>query len=523
VGAIVTYTILSVFAGIGGLDLAAHWAGFETIGFIEREPFCQKVLANHWPGVPIHSDVFECHDLPHVDVIVGGFPCQPFSVAGNRKGADDERYLLPEMLRIIREVKPYAVLFENVPGFPSLNDGAEFKYLLRALAEMGFDAEWGHIRASDSGAPHQRERWFCVAYSTGYDGQHVSTNILRQTSTRGMDLPRGTELADGSSARLQGRGEAGNTSSEGAQSKQLTQRYGELGNVHNTKRQTRSTLRMGAREPRKSFTRPGGRSTQSGVCRESYGISYRLDRFGGLNGLSKKTNARKVLRILRIKTGTQGYQWAIGRFSRIQSTQILQPGMHGLRASKRQSDISRIAKTGRKVQGQLLRGMRRDRRIANSSYGLKSRQQYPDQLKDIVRYLSSPMALGEWQIAAQTILGLQSLRAACKEFGLMPEAFSTLQEIWRSLSDQDKSRVAVRCDESLRIVKPLPAITDFAGWPARPGEDQHAYEPSRVTSAKTPDRAARLKALGNAVVPQVAYPLFVAINEWLREIKEAQS
>src|SRR5689334_18845521 len=114
-----SYSLLSVFAGIGGLDLAAHWAGLETVGFIEHEPFCQKVLTKHWPHVPIYSDVFDYHDIKHVDVVCGGFPCQPFSVAGKRKGTKDERYLLPEMLRIISEVKPYAVLFENVPGFPS--------------------------------------------------------------------------------------------------------------------------------------------------------------------------------------------------------------------------------------------------------------------------------------------------------------------------------------------------------------------------------------------------------------------
>jgi len=160
-----TFTMGSLFAGVGGLDLAAHWAGFETKWFVEKEPFCQKVLAKHWPNVPIFDDVFTVSNPPHVDILAGGFPCQPFSVAGNRKGSDDERYLLPEMLRIVDEVKPYAVLFENVAGFPALNDGAEFKYLLRTLADMGFDAQWGHLRASDSEAPHSRERWFLVAYS----------------------------------------------------------------------------------------------------------------------------------------------------------------------------------------------------------------------------------------------------------------------------------------------------------------------------------------------------------------------
>ncbi len=175
-------TIGSLFSGIGGLDLAAHWAGFETAWFVEKEPFCQKVLAKHWPNVPIYDDVLNVSYPPSVDVIVGGFPCQPFSVAGQQRGEKDERYLLPEMLRIVDEVKPYAVLFENVPGFTKLHDGNSFKYLLRALAEMGFDAQWGHIRASDVGAPHQRERWFCVAYSEGVNDRRNSRTVANPPS-----------------------------------------------------------------------------------------------------------------------------------------------------------------------------------------------------------------------------------------------------------------------------------------------------------------------------------------------------
>lgn len=161
------YTVGSLFSGIGGLDLAAHWAGFNTEWFVEKEPFCQKVLVKHWPNVPIHSDIFDCHDLPYVDVVCGGFPCQPFSTSGRRRGKNDERYLLPEMLRIVDEVKPYAVLFENVQNFPKLDNGDGFKYLLRTITEMGYDAEWGHLFASNVGSPHPRERWFCVAYSNG--------------------------------------------------------------------------------------------------------------------------------------------------------------------------------------------------------------------------------------------------------------------------------------------------------------------------------------------------------------------
>lgn len=158
-------TVGSLFAGIGGIDLAFEAAGFRTVWQVEIADFPRAILAKHFPRATQHRDIFDCHNLPHVDVITAGFPCQPFSLAGKRMGVKDERYLVPEMLRIIQEVQPYVVFLENVPGFASIADGDTFKQLLRALAEMGYDAQWGHLRAADAGAPHLRERWFCVAYA----------------------------------------------------------------------------------------------------------------------------------------------------------------------------------------------------------------------------------------------------------------------------------------------------------------------------------------------------------------------
>lgn len=160
-----TYTVGTLFSGIGVPDLCARLLGMATVWQVEKEAFPQAVLRKNFPEAELHGDIFDCHDLPYVDLIVAGFPCQPFSVAGQRQGERDPRYLVPEMLRVIDEVRPRVVLLENVPGFASLDDGQSFKRLLGALAEMGLDAEWGHIRASDVGAPHQRERWWLVGYT----------------------------------------------------------------------------------------------------------------------------------------------------------------------------------------------------------------------------------------------------------------------------------------------------------------------------------------------------------------------
>ena len=166
-------THLSLFSGIGGLDLAAEWAGFTTVGQCEWADYPTKVLEKHWPDVPRWRDVRDLTaadftartGLRTVDCISGGFPCQPHSVAGKRKASADERDLWPEYRRIIGEIKPRWVVAENVPGLLSSEDGRFFRNILRDFAEMGFDVGWATFPASWVGAIHRRERMAIVAYS----------------------------------------------------------------------------------------------------------------------------------------------------------------------------------------------------------------------------------------------------------------------------------------------------------------------------------------------------------------------
>lgn len=157
--------VLSLFSGIGLLDLGLAWAGFTTVGLCEIEPYCREVLAKHWPGVPIWSDVREVtwdavrERCGAVDLVAGGFPCQPVSVAGARKGHADDRWLWPEMLLVVRDVRPRWVLAENVPGLRTL--GADT--VLADLDAAGYSAWPLVVGADDVGAPHRRKRVWIVA------------------------------------------------------------------------------------------------------------------------------------------------------------------------------------------------------------------------------------------------------------------------------------------------------------------------------------------------------------------------
>jgi len=203
---VIKLTHISLFSGIGGIDIAAEWAGFETILFIEKDEYCQKVLRKHWPSVPIIGDIRDVkkenvadscgtrgarestskinrcsgnsgrestkilqlqrertENNQPITLITGGIPCQPFSVAGKRRGKDDDRFLWPEMLRVIKEFKPTWVCCENVLGIINM----ALDTVCSDLEAEGYETQTIVLPACGVNAPHRRYRVFIVAYSTG--------------------------------------------------------------------------------------------------------------------------------------------------------------------------------------------------------------------------------------------------------------------------------------------------------------------------------------------------------------------
>lgn len=162
-------TVGSLFSGIGGIDLGLERAGMVTRWFVEIDPHCRNVLARHWPRLPIYGDItaVDWSGVEPVDVLAGGFPCQPVSFAGFGRVQKDERWLWPEFVRAIRALRPRYVLIENVAAL--LERGA--RDVLTDLAALRFDADWSLVSACSLGATHMRQRLFIVAYADGLNGR----------------------------------------------------------------------------------------------------------------------------------------------------------------------------------------------------------------------------------------------------------------------------------------------------------------------------------------------------------------
>jgi DNA (cytosine-5)-methyltransferase 1 len=212
---------LSLFTGAGGGVLGTHLLGWRPVGYVEFNDYCQRVLAarirdGYIPNAPIFGDIRAFLDegwagvyQGMVDVVTAGFPCQPFSAAGKRRGEDDPRNMWPATAEVIRLVEPRWCLLENVPDL--LGPHGYFGQVLRDLASMGYDARWGVLGAGQLGCPHFRERVWVLARNTNmhqYEGNEAQQNVLRRTPSKSSRLrwwesePSVGRVANGMANRL---------------------------------------------------------------------------------------------------------------------------------------------------------------------------------------------------------------------------------------------------------------------------------------------------------------------------------
>lgn len=192
-------THASLFSGIGGFDLAAEWMGWTNVFNCEWEEFPRQILKHHFPNAKQYGDVRDLTATEYngrIDVLTGGFPCQPYSVAGKRMGKDDERHLWPEMLRVIRECSPTWVVGENVRGLANWNDGLVFEEVCLDLEASGYSVQPLILPAAGVGSVHRRDRIWFVAYSDHNRTCRRPEGDAKESGREGLSQRHEVQLAD---------------------------------------------------------------------------------------------------------------------------------------------------------------------------------------------------------------------------------------------------------------------------------------------------------------------------------------
>jgi DNA (cytosine-5)-methyltransferase 1 len=255
-------TVGSLFSGIGGIDLGLERAGHRVLWHSEIDNYASRVLKKHWPEIPNLGDVKKINwsEVPNVDIIAGGYPCQPFSQAGKRKGKEDPRHLWPYVLDAIRTIRPRYALMENVRGHLTLGFGD----VLADLAGCGYSAEWQIISAASVGAPHRRDRLFFVAYPEVFGGDGRGNKSDSETSSERSALQSEIRRSGGIVAYPDG---------------DRSRRFGPLADdreeVFGGEDYSRGEDGMSGRAARHWETEPG-------MGRVAHGIPARVDRLRGL-------------------------------------------------------------------------------------------------------------------------------------------------------------------------------------------------------------------------------------------------
>ena len=276
---------LSLFSGAGGGLLGTKLLGWRHVGYVEYERYCQQVIAQRIKDgilseAPIFGDVREFVQSGaakkykgFVDVVTAGFPCQPFSVAGKRKGKEDERNMWPSTIQIIRDVQPRYALLENVPGL--LNSGY-FQEILGSLAQAGYDAKWIVLGADDVGAPHRRKRlWIKATMADTKSEQcnvsdnHTGVSMEREQVSEPGNSSRSGRMADTSSIRLEEHGHS--------QTEDVIERGKEVPNASSERLEG---WESSGRESEEHSSSSGSCwwSTEPNVGRVANGVASRVDR-----------------------------------------------------------------------------------------------------------------------------------------------------------------------------------------------------------------------------------------------------
>lgn len=279
----------SLFSGIGGFDLAAEWMGWENKFHCEWNEFGQKILKHYWPQAETYGDITKTDFTTwrgRIDILTGGFPCQPYSVAGKRKGKEDERHLWPEMLRAIREIQPRYIVGENVRGIVSWDGGLVFNEVQADLEAEGYEVLPVILPACATNAPHRRERVWFIAYSSGIrrDERRSNSEGKESDKTIGADFQQ----------HISGHGKIGTTSNTECtrlQKPKTSEQYYSISNAERDNSQNATNTSSPGRKECNATEKPNNQRystgsiaegwayfpTQSPVCSGDDGLPSKLD------------------------------------------------------------------------------------------------------------------------------------------------------------------------------------------------------------------------------------------------------
>ena len=440
---------LSLCSGIGGLDLAAEWAGFETAAQCEIDEYASKVLAKNFPGVPNLHDIRTVTNgrladfgiaAAEITVVSAGFPCQPYSLAGKGRGDRDERDLWGEVARVVGEVRPRWFVGENTPGLFTRSNQRYFRRVLDDLAALGYTVGWGIWGACDVGAPHKRNRVFILAHA--YGARRRANAASEQRACEPLDQKR---RGDESCRTDRISGDVPDTYRSGQQERRL-QRVASVqpAQVHSAVSYADCD---GEQQQEGKQPKGGRRSCDSGwweaepdVGGGLNGISDRLDKIRGLSN-GTKNRARKILFELWQEIGEETIQREIRGYGSIQFSEILLSVLCKYASKCNESGVA--LESGTVTKGKM-RDLWEQIKSSCASCGRGYQQQYAGEYPNALCILSC-------------------------------EAPSHYAKAWEDGSwESGIERVSINC--------------------------RH--------------RVDRLRCLGNAVVPQQAYPIFEAIADY---------
>ena len=488
--------VTSLFSGIGGIDLGLEATGYyKTTLFSEIDPFCQKILKKHWPNVPIIPDVRDINGKEiETDVLVGGFPCQPFSVAGKRKGKEDERHLWPEMFRIIKEARPSIVIGENVPGI--INVQMALGQCVSDLEGEGYKVQPVVLPACSVNAPHRRYRVFIIAM--------VDTDNLRFPQHSGEEKEkqvRRTEtpiVSGGSFMANSGRSEwwqqpSGNTESVGRgayEKTQWTAHSDSLGGsgegaeaVADTNSSSRSSWESRGADREISAESEGlrGGESERKARKESWSGSENvadttgiISNGGGRGDHSKEreiqweTGRESSFLANSTASGSQASPEECGNTSKEQET-VAASSRSGSGGTENVADsISRDVETGRERQREIRKGHQGEGASDNVACGSE---------------------VAESKNVADTCgTGLSSASSSRSD---------------EESGEESRNEFPAGCGSALDW-------GDISGnWTVEPNVGRVAHG--------VPDRIHRIKALGNAVVPQLTYVIGMSIIKAMQD------